>query len=236
MRLSKYLSLKGLCSRREADQWITNGWVRVDGVVAHLGQKVDQNSKVELAADAKQSQADYVTVMLNKHIGWVSAQPEPPYKPAIELLTVQNHFGSETPKVSPRNLHSLPVAGRLDIDSQGLLLFTQDGRLAKRIIGNDSEIEKEYLVRVDGKLTEKQLQLMRHGMVMDDEPLKPALVEWLNEDQLRIVLTEGKKRQVRRMCEASGLFVLALKRVRVGKLVLGNLPEGKWRYVHPDEI
>ncbi len=236
MRLSKYLSLKGLCSRREADQWITNGWVRVDGSIASLGQKVDQNSKVELAADARQSQINYVTVMLNKPIGWVSAQPEPPYKPAIELLTLANYFGNESPNTSPRNLNSLPVAGRLDIDSQGLLLFTQDGRLAKKIIGNDSEIEKEYLVRVDGKLSEKQLDLMRHGMIMDDEPLKPAKVEWINDEQLRIVLTEGKKRQVRRMCEASGLFVLALKRVRVGKLVLGNLPEGKWCYVHPDDI
>lgn len=228
--------MKGLCSRREADQWIEKGWVRVDGVVASLGQKVDEKSKVELATEARQSQVNYVTVMLNKPIGWVSSQPEPPYRPAIELLTINNYFGSESPDTSPRNLNSLPVAGRLDIDSQGLLLFTQDGRLAKKIIGNDSEIEKEYLVRVDGRLTDSQLKLMRHGMIMDDEPLKPAIVEWINDEQLRIVLTEGKKRQVRRMCESVGLFVLALKRVRVGKLVLGNLPEGKWRFVNPDEV
>lgn len=123
----------------------------------------------------------------------------------------------------------------MDIDSQGLLLFTQDGRIAKKIIGEDSNIEKEYLVRVEGKLPADKLKLLNHGLSLDGKALKPAKVEWLNEDQLRFVLKEGKKRQIRRMCELVGLKVTGLKRVRVGNLKLGKLPEGQWRFVEEEE-
>ena len=127
------------------------------------------------------------------------------------------------------------MAGRLDIDSQGLLLFTQDGRLAKKLIGENSEIEKEYLVRFNGNLSEAKLKKLRSGLELDGKLLKEASVESINADQLRFVLKEGKKRQIRRMMELVDLQVTGLKRVRIGNLRLSKLPEGKWRFVEPQE-
>jgi 23S rRNA pseudouridine2604 synthase len=138
----------------------------------------------------------------------------------------------------------LAPAGRLDIDSTGLLVLTQDGRVARRLIGEDSEIEKEYLVRVtygeaatnvQAALPAAQLARLRLGLSLDGQPLKPAKVEWQNPEQLRFVLTEGKKRQIRRMCELVGLKVVGLKRIRIGQVVLGNLPVGQWRYLGAGE-
>jgi 23S rRNA pseudouridine2604 synthase len=133
------------------------------------------------------------------------------------------------------HLRGLAPAGRLDIDSTGLIVFTQDGRVAKRLIGSDSEVEKEYLVRVEGTLSEAQIKLLRHGMELDGVELKPAQVSWANEDQLRFALREGRKRQIRRMCEMVGLVVTGLKRVRTGGVPLGKLPVGQWRYLRKDE-
>lgn len=237
VRLSKLMSERGICSRREADDFIAQGLVFVDGErVQELGFKVLRNVKIELAAKATAKQANLVSVILNKPIGYVSAQPEPGYEPAIRLLTAANYAGSGEPFTIPQQMNGLAVIGRLDIDSQGLLIFTEDGRLAKKVIGSDSEIEKEYLVRVKGILPADKLKLLNHGLELDGQKLKPAKVEWLNQDQLRFVLTEGKKRQVRRMCELVGLQVVGLKRVRVGRLMLGNLPEGQWRFLEAHEV
>src|SRR5262249_29503524 len=156
-----------------------------------------------------------ISIVLNKPVGYVSAQPEPGYVPAIKLLTAANQFGAGRGRLKPEHLKGLAVAGRLDIDSQGLLLVTQDGRLAKKIIGEDSRAEKEYIVRVTGALPEGRLRLLRHGLELDGKPLKPARVEWVNEDQLRFVLREGRKRQICRMCDLVGLKVVGLKRVRI---------------------
>lgn len=227
------MAQRGLCSRREADSYIEQGLVKVDGaIVSQLGTKVTPDVKIELAGRAVRQQEALITILLNKPIGYVSAQPEPGYLPAITLLTPENCFGERGPRLRPEHLRGLAVAGRLDIDSQGLLLFTQDGRIAKQIIGADSQLEKEYIVRVGGGyLDEARMKLLQHGMKLDDKPLKPARVNWVNQDQLRFVLKEGRKRQVRRMCELVGLRVLGLKRVRIGNLKLGDLPEGKWRYL-----
>lgn len=145
------------------------------------------------------------------------------------------------PAVSLRrqDLWGFAPAGRLDIDSTGLLVMTQDGRIAKLLIGEDSVIEKEYLVRVRyaraGSLPDEDLRLLNHGLALDGKPLRPAKVDWQNQDQLRFILREGKKRQIRRMCEQVGLEVLGLKRVRIGKVMLGNLPAGKWRLLGATE-
>ncbi len=236
IRLSKLMSERGLCSRREADDYIAQGLVYVNGErVQELGFKVTRDVQIELAAKAQKKQNELITVILNKPIGYVSAQPEPGYEPAIRLLTLENFEGTHNPKVIPQKMKTLAVVGRLDIDSQGLLIFTEDGRLAKKVIGEDSEIEKEYLVRVQGILPDEKLKLLRHGLELDGKKLKPAHVEWINDDQLRFVLTEGKKRQVRRMCELVGLTVKGLKRVRIGRLKLGKLPEGKWRFLEAGE-
>lgn len=236
VRLSKLMAERGICSRREADEYIAKGLVLVDGVkIDQLGTKVDPRVKITLEAQALKQQKRLATIILNKPIGYVSAQPEPPYQPAVKLITPENHFGDSKQRLRQEHFQGLAVAGRLDIDSQGLLLFTQDGRIAKKIIGEDSGIEKEYIVRVEGHLPADKLKLLNHGLSLDGKKLKPAKVEWLNEDQLRFVLREGKKRQIRRMCEAVGLRVTGLKRVRIGNLRLGKLPEGKWRFLEDDE-
>jgi 23S rRNA pseudouridine2604 synthase len=230
------MAQRGICSRREADAFIEQGLVIVDGVVINqLGTKVSPNVEIKLAAQANKQQSNLVTIVLHKPIGYVSAQPEDNYQPAIKLINRENQFGESRLRLRPAHLKGLAVAGRLDIDSQGLLLFTQDGRIAKKIIGDNGKVEKEYIVRVEGLLPDNRLQLLRHGLELDGKPLKPARVEWINEDQLRFVLTEGKKRQIRRMCEMVGLRIAGLKRVRIGKIRLGNLPEGKWRFLEPGE-
>ena len=236
VRLSKLMSERGICSRREADDFIARGLVFVDGVkVSELGVKFPSSVKIELAGRAAEDQRNRVTILLNKPIGYVSAQPEKDYEPAIKLLSPDNYYGEGRANFDPRDLSELAVAGRLDIDSQGLLIFTQDGRIAKQLIGENSLIEKEYLVRVAGKLSPENLAKLNYGLSLDGQKLKKAKVEWVNQDQLRFVLTEGKKRQVRRMCEAVGLEVKGLKRVRVGKIMLGKLPEGKWRLLDETE-
>lgn len=236
VRLSKLMAEKGLCSRREADVYIAEGLVYVDGEkITVLGTKVSPLARVTLDAKALRTQKSLATIILNKPVGYVSAQPEPQYTPAVKLITPENQFNPGKLRLRPEHFEGLAVAGRLDIDSQGLLIFTQDGRVAKNIIGENSEIEKEYLVRVQGTLPKERLQLLRHGLELDGKKLRPAKVEWINQDQLRFVLTEGRKRQIRRMCELVELKVVGLKRVRVGALKLGNLPEGKWRFLETGE-
>jgi len=233
IRVSKLMSERGLCSRREADEFIGRGWVYVDGVrVEELGTRIDPSQKITL--DKRAESISRVTILLHKPVGYVSGQAEPGYRPAITLIVPDNRFASDNPSIrfERDHLKGLAPAGRLDIDSTGLLVFTQDGRIAKLLIGEDSEIEKEYLVRVEGHLDDKGLTLLNHGLSLDDAPLKPAKVTRQNRDQLRFVLREGKKRQIRRMCELVGLAVTGLKRVRIGRVALGELPSGQWRYLH----
>lgn len=237
VRISKLLAERGLCSRREADEYIRQGLVLVDGQpVTELGTKAFRHQTVTLANAAKRLQTELATIILNKPVGYVSGQPEKNYRPAVELVTAENHdAANDTRRLSREHFRGLAPAGRLDIDSQGLLVFTQDGRIARQLTGEDSSLEKEYLVRVEGALSQKDLGLLRHGLALDGKALRPARVEWLNEDQLRFVLTEGRKRQIRRMCEAVKLRVVGLKRVRIGRVMLGPLPEGKWRFLRADE-
>jgi 23S rRNA pseudouridine2604 synthase len=230
------MSERGLCSRREADEYIERGWVYVDGVkVSELGTRADPSSAITL--DKRAAQVERVTILLNKPVGFVSGQAEEGYRPAVVLVTPENQFnGSNSgPQFGRQHLNGLAPAGRLDIDSTGLLVFTQDGRTAKLLIGEDSAIDKEYLVRVEGTLDDQGLRLLNHGLSLDNVPLKPAQVSWQNRDQLRFVLREGKKRQIRRMCELVGLKVVGLKRVRIGRVMLGDLPAGKWRYLREGE-
>ncbi|MFA7308935.1 MAG: pseudouridine synthase [Patescibacteria group bacterium] len=236
VRLSKLMTERGLASRREADMYIAAGSVYVDGIkVDVLGTKVSPSSIITLDTDAKQDQQRLVTIILNKPVGYVSTQPEKGYKEAIQLITPENQWGSSTRRLTPENMQGLSVCGRLDIESQGVLLLTQDGRIAKQIIGENSDLEKEYIVRVEGELPENKMKMLQYGLMLDGKILRPAVVEWINEDQLRFILKEGKKRQIRRMCEMVGLKVTGLKRVRIGNLRLGNLPEGKWRFMEATE-
>lgn len=240
-RLSKRMAELGLCSRREADEWIVNGWVKVNGeVIDTLGTRVAPDARIEVSASAQQTQAESVTILLHKPIGYVSGQAEDGYEPAVVLIQPENQWQElqrdpTQPKFERRHLKGLAPAGRLDIDSTGLLVFTQDGRVARQLIGENSQTEKEYLVRVEGELSEDGLRKLNHGLELDGVKLKPAKVSWQNEDQLRFVLREGRKRQIRRMCELVGLKVTGLKRVRIGSVLLGKLPLGQWRYLRSGE-
>lgn len=238
IRLSKLMSEQGLCSRREADNYIKRGWVFVDDQrITELGTKIYPTQKITLDKAAQAQQIELVTMLINKPIGYVSGQPEKDYKPAISLISKGSYFdeGKSSPRFSPAHLKGLAPAGRLDIDSQGLLILTQDGRIAKQLIGVNSGIEKEYLVRVEGALSKKDLALLNHGLSLDGVTLKRAEVNWQNQDQLCFILHEGKKRQIRRMCELVRLRVTGLKRVRIGQIKLGDLPVGQWRYLQKHE-
>ena len=232
------MAAQGLCSRREADSYIERGWVFVDGErVSELGTRIYPNQKITLARAAAAEQTARVTILLNKPIGYVSGQPEPGYTPAVSLVSRATHWKQDRGplRFQPSHLKGLAPAGRLDIDSQGLLVLTQDGRIARQLIGEDSAIEKEYLVRVEGTLSARNLELLNHGLELEGTPLKPARVAWQNREQLRFILQEGKKRQIRRMCELVGLRVTGLKRVRIGRVRLGELPVGEWRYLGAEE-
>ena len=264
-RLNKRMAELGMASRREADDWIARGWVKVDGQVAVMGMQVTPDARIEVAKLAQGQQANQVTILLNKPMGIVSGQAEDGHQPAITLIQPQNRWADDNARFffNPKQLQSLVPAGRLDIDSIGLLVLTQDGRVARQLIGEDSQMEKEYLVRVTtagwGEAGERgdelreinesdvvsinvqavfprqSLERLRHGLSLDGQALKPARVSWQNPEQLRVVLTEGKKRQIRRMCELVGLKVVGLKRVRIGNVMLGHLPVGQWRYLAPHE-
>ena len=276
VRISKLMAERGLCSRREADGYIERGWVFVDGErVTELGTRADPSVTIKLDKGARAAQQEQMTILLHKPVGYVSGQPEPGFTPAVTLILPENQYCTpDTPRFHASHLKGLApagrldidstgllvltqdgrvarqligehstvdkeylvrVEGRLDIDSTGLLVLTQDGRVARRLIGEDSTVDKEYLVRVEGRLDDKGLALLNHGLSLDGHKLKPAKVEWLNEDQLRFVLNEGRKRQIRRMCELVGLRVVGLKRVRIGKVKLGDLPLGQWRFLRDDE-
>ena len=270
MRLNKRLAELGLCSRREADEWIAHGWVYVNGAVAEMGVKVTPQDTVTVERAAQRQQDSRVTILLNKPMGYVSGQAEDGHMPAAVLINPRTQWREDPSglRFSPPQLRGLAPAGRLDIDSVGLLVLTQDGRVARQLIGEDSSLDKEYLVRVvyegpgqaearhpderseplqeiderDPVSTNVQavfpregLERLRHGLSLDGKPLRPAKVEWQNPEQLRFVLTEGKKRQIRRMCEQVGLKVVGLKRIRMGRVLLGNLPVGQWRFLAPGE-
>jgi len=249
LRLSKLMSEKGLASRREADEWIEQGWVRVDGeVVDELGTRVFPDQVITIDPLARSQQAQRVTILIHKPIGYVSGQAEDGYEPAVALIKPENRWSDDKLPIqlTRGHLRNLAPAGRLDIDSTGLLVLTQDGRVAKQLIGEDSGVEKEYLVRVVSMEQEdaenvsavvppEAIEQLRFGLELDGRQLKPAQVSWQNEQQLRFVLREGRKRQIRRMCEQVGLKVVGLKRVRMGRITLGKLPQGQWRFLRPDE-
>jgi 23S rRNA pseudouridine2604 synthase len=232
-RVNKWLAQAGVCSRREAEALIAAGLVRIDGeTVADPGRKIARGQTLTLEDEGAAQLGAQMTVVIHKPVGVVSAHPEPGQIEAAALLTAQNNQGGgEIPKEGA----SLPPLGRLDRDSRGLLLLSQDGVLAKTVIGPESTLDKEYLVRVAGQITDGKLRKLRHGLALDGRTLKPATVDETGPQSLRFILHEGRNRQIRRMCEAVGLDVVDLLRIRIGPVALGDLPEGRWRLLTADE-
>lgn len=231
-RVNKWLGQSGVCSRREAEGLIERGLVSIDGeVVRDTGRKILPGQTLTLADAA--GEAAPLSVVLHKPMGIVSAQPEPGQTPAVRLLTRAALVG-DSPSIPDRDTRLAPL-GRLDMDSRGLLLLSEDGVLAKAIIGPQSDLEKEYLVRVSGRITPEKIGRLCHGLTMDGRQLKPARVSVVQGQELRFILKEGRNRQIRRMCELVGLHVMDLVRIRIGPLGLGELPEGRWRVLAPQE-
>ena len=237
-RLSRRMSEMGLCSRREADEWIENGWVIVDGVVVNtLGARVHPNAKIEIKAAASKHTSEAVTILLNKPVDIFCGPAEEGQSAAMSLIRRENRWVEDETSFTFKATHlrGLALAGKLDTDSSGMLVFTQEGSVARRITGDDARLEKEYQVRVKGELIADGLEKLKHGLSLDDIKLKLAQVSWQNEEQLRFVLRENRPRQIQRMCEQVGLTVTSIKRIRIGSVSLGKLPAGQWRYLRDHE-
>lgn len=227
-RINKWLAHVGVCSRREAEALIADGLVEIDGQrVTDVGRKIERGQTLVLSDRAGRRLEAQVTVIIHKPIGLVSAQPEGEQIPAARLIRRDTLFGGGDMIPDPRA--SLAPLGRLDQDSRGLLILSEDGVLAKAVIGPESLVDKEYLVAVTGRVNRDVIGKLRHGLELDGRKLKPAKVTLEPDNRLRFILTEGRNRQIRRMCDLVNLEVTDLMRVRIGPIQLGDLPEGQWR-------
>jgi 23S rRNA pseudouridine2604 synthase len=234
VRVNKWLAQSGVCSRREADQLIADGLVKIDGQrVMDAGRRIQPGETLSFAGGAAAQLDQQVTVVINKPVGFVSAQAEGNQVPALRLVRRENLYGRAEHIPGPRQ--KLAPVGRLDQDSHGLLILSEDGVLAKAVIGPESLIDKEYIVSVSGRIDRPKIQLLRHGLELDGRQLRPAKVTQEDSQVLRFVLTEGRNRQIRRMCELVGLDVTDLMRIRIGPVALGDLPEGQWRLMSAHE-
>lgn len=232
-RVNKFMGQSGLCSRREAEALIEKGLVTIDGEkISSPGHKIQPGQTLSLASSTAKHLENKFTAVIHKPDGIVSAQPEEGQIPAARLLTRANLIGKGH---APKKTTSLPALGRLDMDSRGLLLLSQDGVLAKALIGPDSRLEKEYIVKVTGEITQSKIDRLCHGLELDNRKLRRADVTRLGKRGLRFILNEGRNRQIRRMCDLVDLRVYDLYRTRIGPLELGSLREGKWRILLPKE-
>jgi 23S rRNA pseudouridine2604 synthase len=238
-RVTKLMSERGLASRREAERLIAAGQVRVDGaVVREQGCKAARDAAIEITAEAAEQLGTRLTIALHKPIGVVSILPAAGQLPAWRLLRAENAAENVDRETLARVLErapSLSVAGRLDRASRGLLVLTEDGTVARRIIGGHG-VEKSYRVRTREPVTDAQIRKLGGPMTLDGRALRPMRVERLGEGTLRFALLEGRKHQIRRVCRKVGLTVLDLCREAIGPLRLGNLAAGKWRLASREEI
>ncbi len=241
------MAQRGLCSKREADRLIAAGLVRVDGVVAPpSGLFVSHRARIEILPRGQAELAGQQTIMLHKPAGVVSNLPAPGQRQALDLIAWDtcaapgDAFSQQTWQGVKDDLTGFHVAGRLDYESTGLLILTQDGLVARALTGEAHNVEKEYLVHTVSldadAVSEAQLRDLRRPIRDEGDLLKAERVDQLGDNKLRFVLREGKKRHIRRMCEAVGLDVASLMRVRIGALRLGSLPRGRWQFVRDEQL
>ncbi|MDS4013304.1 MAG: RNA pseudouridine synthase [Candidatus Accumulibacter sp.] len=237
-RLAKLVCRLALCSRREADEWIENGWVSVDGkVVARLGARVHPNARIEINPVAGQQRSEAITIVFHQVPRTPSADELDERVPPGEIIRADNHWSEDRAlrRLAPTHLRGLALAGRLAPDECGMLVFTQDGNTARQLTGRASRWEKEYHVRFLGELDDQGLDRLRHGLTVDGVKLPRIRVSRLSEQQLRFVVHDNSRRQIQRMCELLALPLGEIRRVRIGSVPLGRLPPGKWRYLRGDE-
>jgi 23S rRNA pseudouridine2604 synthase len=221
VRLNKYISETGVCSRREADKWIEAGRVTLNGQPASLGTQVAVGDEVRIDGDTIGVKKKQVYIALNKPVGIICTT-----EAHIEDNII-DHVGY------PERI--FPV-GRLDRDSEGLILLTNNGDIVNEILRSENNHEKEYLVTVDRPITDLSLRLLADGVKIMGELTKPSKVARLNAQSFRIILTQGLNRQIRRMCSARGYKAQRLQRVRIMNIHLGNLQSGQWRHLTPAEV
>ena len=221
MRLNKYIAYLNIASRREADKLIKDGKVKVNGeIIINPAIQVAENDKI--ICDIENYKNEKIYIKLNKPVGYVVSNNKKEGKPIYKLLD--------------EKLKKLYPVGRLDKDSKGLILFTNDGVFSRKIIGEESECEKEYYVKLEGNISDSALKKLEFGISLDGKKLKPAIVKRVSKNSFNIILKEGRNRQIRRMCEKVGFEVILLKRLRISNIYLNDLQEGKFEYLTKDEI
>ncbi|MCE3268918.1 MAG: rRNA pseudouridine synthase [Burkholderiales bacterium] len=224
IRLNKYLKDKDICSRRKADEFIAKGYVKVNGkIINELGVRIDPDKDIiEVLPELLQEKSEFKYIILNKPKGYVCSKSDKDGLNIFQLL----------PKIE-----GLTYAGRLDKDSRGILLLSNDGQFVYKASGNEFKCEKEYIVRVDKPITDNFLESISNGsIVLDGKRIRPSKVKQINELVFGIILTEGINRQVRRMAENQGYNVLDLERVRIGSIRDRTLSKGQWRYLTKHEV
>ena len=221
MRLNKYIAYLNIASRREADKLIKDGKVKVnEEIIINPAIQVGENDKI--ICDIEDYKNEKIYIKLNKPVGYVVSNNKKEGKPIYKLLD--------------EKLKKLYPVGRLDKDSKGLILFTNDGVFSRKIIGEESECEKEYYVKLEGNISDGALKKLEFGISLDGKKLKPAIVKRVSKNSFNIILKEGRNRQIRRMCEKVGFEVILLKRLRISNIYLNDLQEGKFEYLTKDEI
>lgn len=223
MRIQKYFSQKGILSRRETEKYILNGWVKLNGkVVTDLGRQIDpEKDKLEITNQAKSAQNEKITVAVNKPRGIVSSKNKDEGETIFELLP---------------QFENLNTVGRLDKESEGLILLSNDGTITSAVTGDDHKIEKEYVVGTQEVIIPNKLKKMAAGIKLEDGMTLPAVTELIKPHLFSLVLKEGRKHQIRRMADALQLTVVSLKRVRVGNILLDKIKPGKYRVLRPEEV
>lgn len=219
--LNKFISATGICSRREADRWIEAGRVKLNGQLAKRGNRVEEGDEVTLDGKPLQAKADLVYIALHKPPGITCTTERQDPKNIIDFVK------------HPKRI--FPI-GRLDKPSTGLILLTNDGDIVNRILREENEHTKEYIVRVNRSITKDFINKMQSGIAILGTTTKPCQVEQLGKNLFKIVLTQGLNRQIRRMCETLDYKVVTLKRVRIMNIRLGKLPVGKWRDLTAREL
>lgn len=231
VRLAKRLAEEISCSRREAEQYIEGGWVTVDGIVVEEpGSRVQAQQQLVLAPKASLAPVQAVTLLLHKPAGIdVSAGAEV----ALQLINAENRVADDRSglRFLKRHLTGLTMADALDKDASGLLVFTQDWHIVRKLVDDAAKVEQEFIVEVKGDLIPNGLQLLNHGLPFNGKPLAPIKVSWQNETRLRFALKGVQTGQIAHMCRMVGLTIVSIKRLRIGRVPLAGLAPGQWRYL-----
>ncbi|SFN95049.1 23S rRNA pseudouridine2604 synthase [Formivibrio citricus] len=238
IRLSKRMAELGLCSRREADEFIERGWVKVDGVVVDvLGSRVRPDQRIDLVKSAETELAERVTILLHKPVGYVCGPAEPGERPAWQLVKQETRFSGDRSDIHYLKKHhnGLAPAGWLDVDASGLLVLTQDGRVSRKLISSAGDYEQEFLVDLAAPLPDDALARLNGRPKLDGEVVSSIKVSRQSDFQLRIVVRENRNRLIRQLCDWAGIKVTSVRRIRVGRIALADLPQGQWRYLRADE-